>query len=113
MGTTKLLVIWSSEDREVALKTAFMYTYNAKVNGWWDHIQLCVWGPSAKMLLRDYVLKNEIMKIRDAGVELTACKACTDQYGLTAALENLGIDVKYMGIPLTEMLKDGWAVLTY
>ncbi len=113
MDNHNLLVIWSSADREVAFKTAFMYAYNAKVNGWWDHIQFCIWGPSAKLVVSDYGVKAEIMKLHDAGIELTACKACTDQYGLTTALESLHVDVRYMGEPLTDMLKSGWKVLTY
>lgn len=28
----KLAVLWTSADREVALKMVFMYTYNSKVN---------------------------------------------------------------------------------
>ena len=30
-----LVVVWSSGDPEVAHKMVFMYTYNAKKNGWW------------------------------------------------------------------------------
>ena len=32
----KLVILWTSGDREVALKMVFMYTYNAKKYGWWD-----------------------------------------------------------------------------
>jgi hypothetical protein len=48
-----LVVVWSSGDREVALKTAFMYTVNAKLKGWWPEVILIVWGPSAKLLSED------------------------------------------------------------
>ena len=44
--------------------------------------------------------------MKDAGVELLACKACTDSYGVSEVLENMGITVKYMGLELTEFLKD-------
>ena len=39
----KLFVLWSSGDREVAKKMVFMYTLNAKLNGWWNDISLIVW----------------------------------------------------------------------
>ena len=42
---------------------------------------------------------------------LEACKACTDMYGVSADLEALGIAVKYMGVPLSEYLKEDRAVL--
>lgn len=46
-NSDRLMVIWSSGDREVALKMVFMYTRNAKIKGWWDEVKLVVWGPSA------------------------------------------------------------------
>ena len=48
-----------------------------------------------------------------AGVEIVACKACADSYGVSEVLEGMGIDVKYMGQPLTEMLKGDWKVITF
>jgi hypothetical protein len=39
------------------------------------------------------------------GVVIEACKACSDSYGVSDQLSALGIDVKYMGTPLTEMLQ--------
>ena len=113
MKSTKLLIIWTSGDRDVALKTVFMYTYNAKLKGWWDDVQLLVWGPSSKLLSVDMELQEYIKKMKDTGVILTACKACADQYDVSNKLEEMGIDVKYMGVPLTEMLKTGWTTISF
>ncbi|MCE5251420.1 DsrE family protein [bacterium] len=110
---SKLVVVWTSGDRDVALKTAFMYTYNAKKNKWWDEVKLVVWGPSSKLLSDDQELQDYIKKMKDEGVILEACKACSDMYGVSDKLSSLGIDVKYMGKPLTEMLKSGWVSLTF
>lgn len=45
---------------------------------------------------------------------MVACRACADAYGVTWALEGLGIEVKYMGQPLTEVLKaEEWKLLTF
>jgi len=52
------------------------------------------------------------MEALDAGVHITACKACADQLGATEALEKLGIEVKYWGVPLTELLTKDEALLT-
>jgi hypothetical protein len=46
-------------------------------------------------------------------VELLACKACSDMYGVSKKLEELGVTVKYMGVPFTEMLKSGWVTITF
>jgi hypothetical protein len=107
------MVLWTSGDREVALKMVFMYTFNAKKRAWWDQIRFVVWGPSSKLLSEDEELQKGIRDMIEAGVEVQACKACADLYGVSDKLAALDIDVKYMGIPLTEMLKSGWASLTF
>jgi hypothetical protein len=110
----KLVVLWSSGDREVATKMAFMYTLNAKRRGWWKDVTLVVWGPSAKLLTEDSELQDRIEEMTEAGVGLLACKACSDSYGVSESLEKLGIEVKYMGEPLTQILKDDYQrVITF
>ena len=39
--------------------------------------------------------------------------ACSNMLGVTEELKKLGIDVKGMGVPLTDYLKTGYHVLTY
>jgi hypothetical protein len=106
-----LVVLWTSGDREVALKMVFMYTLNAKLRGWWEEVILIVWGPSAKLLSRDEELQGKIGQMKEAGVVLEACKACADLYGVSPDLEALGIEVKYMGTALSDYLKEDRAVL--
>jgi hypothetical protein len=110
---SKLLVVWTSGDREVAIKVAFMYTLNSKTSKWWNDVCLVVWGPSAKLLSEDRELQDYVKKMIAAGVVVQACKACADMYGVSDTLTKLGIDVKYMGKPLTDMLKSGWVNLTF
>jgi len=110
---TELLVIWSSADREVALHNVFMYTHNAQKHGWWEEIRLLLWGPSDKLLAEDEELQERVKAMLADGVDVIACKACADIYGVSGALESLGVKVFYVGQALTEMLKAGWATLTY
>jgi len=107
-----LAVIWISADREAALNMALMYAKNSRLKGWWDTVHLVVWGPSAKLLSHDPELQAEVEACKAAGVELLACKACADRYGVSETLAGLGLEVIYMGEPLTGYLKDGWKVLT-
>ena len=110
---TRLVVIWSSADREVALHNTFMYTHNSKKKGWWKEVRLIVWGPSARLLVEDRELQNEINEMQADGVELLACRTCSDKLGVSEQLEALGIEVLYVGESLTRMLQDGWVCLTY
>ena len=65
----KLLVLWTSGDREVAIKMVYMYTYNAKKNGWWGKIRFIIWGPSSKLLSEDEELQQETKKMMEEGLE--------------------------------------------
>jgi len=110
---SRLAVLWTSGDPEVATKVAFMYTLNAKRQGWFDEVTLIIWGPSSKLLSENAELQEEVAAMAEAGVEIVACKACADSYGVSKTLEDMGIEVKFMGRPLTEMLKGDWEVITF
>jgi hypothetical protein len=110
---SRLAVIWSSADPEVANRVCFMYTQNAKRQKWFDEVTLIVWGPSARLLAGDKDLQAKIKSMLSDGVRVQACQACADSYGVSDRLRELGVEVKYMGKPLTDMLKEGWKVLTF
>lgn len=112
-GPVGLACIWSAADPEVAKKMVFMYCKNSRLKGWWKRVRLIVWGPSAKLLAGDIELQKELAELRAADVDLYACKACSDMYGVSRELEQLGCRVIYMGQPLTGLLKEGWKVLTF
>lgn len=110
---SKLGVLWTSGDPDVAHKVCFMYTSAAKKAGWFDQVKLIVWGPSSRLLAGDKSLQAEVKQMIKDGVDVKACKACADMYGVSDQLAALGIEVKYMGQPLSDMLKTDWKVLTF
>ena len=109
----KLNILWTSADKEVALKMVFMYAHNAKKQGWWKEVHLLIWGPSARLTATDKDVQDYLKRMQEAGVVVVACRACADQYGVSKPLEGLGIEVKYMGQPLTEILKRGETLMTF
>ncbi len=102
----KLVVVWTSGDREVALKMVFMYTYNANNYKWWDDITLLVWGPSAKLLTEDEELQKYVKSMINEGIEVLACKGCADLYEISDQLEQIGVIVRYTGVDLTNFIKE-------
>ena len=102
----ELVIVWTSGDRNVALKMAFMYTLNAAEKKWWKTVNLIIWGPSAHLLAEDMTLRSKIGEMKQAEVKLFACRACAEQYDVVSTLSSLGVEVKYMGGPLTEFLKN-------
>ena len=112
--TPNLAIVWTSGDRDVALKMVFMYTLNAKRRGWANEVELIVWGPSSKLLSHDVELQEQVAAMQEVGVVLKACKACSDSYGVSDKLQELGIEVKYMGVELTELISSSdWNVITF
>jgi len=109
----KLLIMYTTEEKEVFTKLVMPYALNSKRRGWWEEVNLLIWGPSNKLVASDEEVQDILKELKDAGVELTACLWCAEQYDLDEKLTELGVDVKYMGEPLTEMLKSGWKVLTF
>ncbi len=109
----KLVVVWSSADPEVAMSMTFMYAHAAKRNHWFEDVTLVVWGPSAKLITENEMLQAKIKAMQNDGVVVEACISCANMFGVTARLQDLGFDVKSMGVPLTDYLKSGAKVITF
>ena len=110
----ELVILWTDRDRDVALNMVFMYLANATKKKWWDTVTLIVWGPSAQLAGTDEEIRSGITQLRAAGVQVLACRTCADLYGVTTDLERLGIEVIFMGEPLTRFLKSpSHQVLTF
>ena len=112
-ATSRLCVVWSSGDPGVAKNVCFMYTHNAKRAGWFGVVHLVVWGPSAKLLSENKELQNELKTMQKTGVVVEACVTCANNYGVADSLRTLDIDVKPMGVPLSDRLKGSWKMLAF
>lgn len=109
---THLYVLWTNDNPITAEKMVFMYAVNSLVHGWWEKVTLIIWGAPAKLVSEDEGIREMVKKALEAGVHVTACKACADQLGVAENLEKLNIEVKYWGVPLTELLKSDEKLLT-
>jgi hypothetical protein len=109
----KVFVILSSQDREVLLEVGFTYPFNAAKNAWMDEVKIIFFGPSEKLVVQDPEVQSRLKETQSAGVHVMACKWCSDRMGITDDLEALGIEVLYVGPVISELLKEGWAVLTF
>ncbi len=112
-NNNKIVILWTSDDPMIAKRIAFPYPHNALKKGLYEEATLIVWGPSAKLLAEDKELQEMIQKMKADGVIVEACLACSDAYGVTEKLKELGIDVKYLAVPLTNYLKEDYNVLTF
>jgi hypothetical protein len=108
-----LVVLWSSGDPEVAERACFMYTGTAKKYGWFKEVILIAWGPSEKLLAENPKLKEKISAMKNDGVIVEACVACSNMYGITNELKVCEVDVKGMGVSLTRYLKRGYKIISF
>jgi len=109
----KLLIIWSTEELEVAKKMVLLYSSVILPRGYWDEAILMIWGPSARLLSQDTELQDKVKEIAKTGVKLQACVVCTDEYGVSSALEELGVELTHTGEMLTHALQSDWKVITF
>lgn len=107
-----LVILWTTGERETALKMIFMYGFNSKSRGWWQNVHIIVWGGATKLLSEDEELQETVKKCQDAGVTFQACITCAKLFGVEEQIESLGIETIPMGVPFTEMIKSGYKILT-
>jgi hypothetical protein len=108
----KLLVLWTTANRETALNMVLMYTHNAKLKNWWDEVNLLLWGASQNFLLSDSEAKSKIAEMINDGVNIIACRKCAENLGVADQLKELGVTVFYTGEYLTDWLNSGHKMIT-
>lgn len=108
----ELTVLWTNDNLITTRDMVFMYTLNAKRQGWFEHVTLVIWGATAVLTAENEEVQGWLKEVMDAGVYVTACKACADRHDASEKLTALGVDVDYLGVALTERLKAGSALLS-
>ena len=107
----RLNILWTSNDKETLKNMISMYSINSLKSGWWDEVNLIIWGGSTKLAGEDTEVQKEIVKMLDKGVSIEACKACADKYKSSQILEKLGVSVKYM-TKMTNYIKSDDKLIT-
>ena len=108
----KLNILWTTDNKDTVFNMLAMYAINSMTNKWWKEVNLIIWGASAKLIGNDTQVQTEIIEMINQGVSIEACKDCCDNFGVTDKLTSLGINVRYMGKPLTDYIKSGEKILS-
>jgi len=109
----KLLIVWSTEEVEVAKKMVLLYGSVILPRGYWDEAHLMIWGPSARALAHNIELQEMLKTVQESGVATSACVVCSDDYGVSDKLEALGVKTVHTGEFLTGALQSDWKVITF
>ena len=102
----KLSILWTNADLITSELMVFMYAGNAKRNELWDEVTLIIWGATAKLCAENDYILHSVKNLIDSGVKVQACKACADEIEATEKLEQIGVEVMYYGVALTDIIKD-------
>jgi hypothetical protein len=107
----KLNILWTSNDKDTFHNMVAMYSLNSMKSGWWDAVNIIIWGGSTRLAGEDVEVQKVLKKLIENGVTIEACKACADKIKVSGTLKDLGIEVKYMS-KLTGLIKGDDKLIT-
>ncbi len=108
----KLAVILVSGDAKV-LEMGLVYAKNVVKHGWMTDTKLYIFGPSEVTIGTDPDLQAMVREIIAEGMIPVACKWCSDKYGVSDLLVELGCAVEYVGAPISTAIQDGYIPMTW
>ncbi len=108
----KLAVILASSDHKV-LEMGLIYAKNVAKHEWMSDLKLYLFGPSEVTIATDPELRQHLKEIIDLGIVPQACKWCSDEYRVSEQLAELGVEIEYIGEPVSEAIKQGYTPMTW
>ncbi len=108
----RLNILWTTNNKDTINNMIGMYSQNSLKKGWWDSVNILIWGASTKLINEDKEIQELIKQMIKSGVHLQACKACADKYNAEETLKSIGIDVKYAGQDLTDYIMNDDKLIT-
>jgi len=113
MDTKTLHILWTNDNPVTAELMVFMYAVNSLKKGWWADVHVIVWGAAAKLLCSHEHIQGKVREFQALGGHVSACRRCAEELGLAEQMEQFGgIELIYMGEPLTRIIRSGEALLT-
>lgn len=100
-----LTIVWKTSNITTIETFVILYATNAKKKGWFEKVDVIIWGDSQNVAATNQKIQNMITKSMKEGVTFYACKYCSDHLDITTKLETLGVNVMYTGTLLTERIK--------
>lgn len=108
----KLVVLWKSDNMIDVNEMITPYILASKKNGWWDEVEVIIWGASQNVVVSDDETKRRVALMLKLGIKVYACKKCAIDLNIEHALTDLNINVIYTGELLTQCLQSDAKVIT-
>lgn len=103
------ILIWLASGDIEKLKPGILYGINALKNDWVDDVKFVVFGESEKIIPEETNLFEALQNTEGT----TYCKYVADEMGITEDLEKRGAKIEYVGDYISNLVKDGYQVLTF
>ena len=108
---SKVMVIVSTAEKQKAL-TGIMYAINAQKNKWLDDIKVIFFGPFENLMCEDEDVAQAASRLMDYQTPI-ACKFLSDRDGISNKLEEMGVDVDYVGSLISGYIDEDYVPLVF
>ena len=109
---TELNVLWTTGDPVTSETMLLLYTLNAKKRAWFDKVNIIIWGASATLVAENNKIQALVIEAIANGVKIEACLHCADQLNVSDKLREVGVSLGYMGVQLSNIIKDRKHLIT-
>ena len=110
--SNNILVIIATGDI-VKARTGVMYAVNSYKNEWVDDVKLVFFGPAESLLLDDEEIQKYLGEFQFLEQNVIACKAVSDDIGISEDLEKLDVIVDYVGKPISDYIGAGYTPMVW
>ncbi len=107
----KVISIIATSDPEKA-RTGVMYTMRALQEGWLEDVKLIFFGPGEHVLLEDEAVQKMVKRIQEAETPM-ACKFLSDRDNTSEQIEELGVEVVYVGSIISDLISRGYTPMVW
>ena len=114
-GSGNVVILIQNSDPE-AIYFGLLYSLRAVKNQWMDNVKVVFWGPAEKTISslptdsEQIKLLKDIQAMGGKSAAIWACKACSDRYGITQKMLDLGFEVFHTGEAVSYLMKLGYHI---
>lgn len=102
----EVLIQWTTSNKNTTLNMVLLYAHNAKLKGWWDEVNILIWGDSQNLVKEDVEVAQALKNAINDGVSVVACKHCAQVQKTEEALEECGVNLMYTGEYLSHWIQN-------
>ena len=108
----RVIVIIATAEAAKA-RTGAMYALNAMKHGWLEDVKLVLFGPAENLFLEDEDFQDLVRQFMDVAKTPLACRFLSDRDGTSERLGDLGLDVQFVGAPISEAIREGYLPMVW